>query len=35
MHAQIWFVPGQQTAPVKSYQTADGGVTWSSAPTDH
>jgi hypothetical protein len=35
MHAQIWFVPGQQTSPIKSYQTADGGVTWSPAPTDH
>jgi hypothetical protein len=35
MHAQIWFVPGQQTSPIKSYQTADGGVTWSPTPTDH
>jgi hypothetical protein len=35
MHAQIWFVPGQQTSPIKSYQTADGGVTWSPTPTEH
>jgi hypothetical protein len=35
MHAQIWFVPGQLTAAIKSYQTADGGVTWSPTPTDY
>ena len=28
-HAQISFVPDQQTGIIKSYQTADGGVTWS------
>jgi len=35
LHAQIWLAPDKQTALIKSYQTADGGVTWSSAPTDH
>jgi len=29
-HAQIWFVPNQQTGVTKIYQTADGGVTWST-----
>jgi hypothetical protein len=29
MHAQIWFVPDPQTGLIKSFQTADGGVTWS------
>jgi hypothetical protein len=29
MHAQVWFVPDPQTGFIKSYQTADGGVTWS------
>ncbi len=35
MHAWIWFVPDQQTGVIKTYQTADGGRTWFSAPTDH
>jgi hypothetical protein len=29
MHALIWFVPDPQIGFIKSYQTADGGVTWS------
>ncbi|HMD07306.1 MAG TPA: hypothetical protein VKH63_07205 [Candidatus Acidoferrum sp.] len=29
MHAWIWFVPDPQTGVIKTYQTADGGVTWS------
>jgi hypothetical protein len=29
LHAQIWFVADKQTSLMKSYQTADGGVTWS------
>ena len=29
MHAQIWFVPDQQTGVIKTYQTTDGGATWS------
>jgi photosystem II stability/assembly factor-like uncharacterized protein len=29
MHAQIWFVPDPQIGFIKSYQTADGGLTWS------
>ncbi len=33
MHAQIWFVPDQQTSVIKSYQTSDGGVTWSPLST--
>src|SRR5271157_1809282 len=28
-HAQIWFVPDQQTGVIKTYQTTDGGATWS------
>jgi hypothetical protein len=28
-HAWIWFVPDQQTGLIKTYQTTDGGVTWS------
>jgi|HubBroStandDraft_1064217.scaffolds.fasta_scaffold08312_4 hypothetical protein len=32
-HATIWFVPDPQTAVIKSYQTADGGVTWSALST--
>lgn len=28
-HAQIWFVPDQQTGVFKTYQTSDGGATWS------
>jgi hypothetical protein len=28
-HAQIWFVPDQQTGVINIYQTTDGGVTWS------
>ncbi len=35
MHAQIWFVADKQSSLMKSYQTADGGSTWSPAPTDH
>jgi hypothetical protein len=35
MHAQIWFVPDPSTGLFKTYQTVDGGVTWSPAPTDH
>jgi photosystem II stability/assembly factor-like uncharacterized protein len=31
-HAWIWFVADQQTGLVKTYQTSDGGRTWSSAP---
>jgi hypothetical protein len=34
-HAWIWFVPDQQTGLVKTYQTSDGGRTWSSAPSDN
>jgi hypothetical protein len=33
MHAQVWFVPDQQTGAIKSYQTTDGGVTWSPLST--
>jgi hypothetical protein len=33
MHAQVWFVPDQQTGVIKTYQTADGAVTWSQATT--
>jgi hypothetical protein len=29
-HAWIWFVPDQQTGFVKTYQTSDGGRTWST-----
>jgi hypothetical protein len=29
MHAWIWFVPDQQTGVIKTYQSSDGGVTWS------
>ena len=29
MHAQIWFVLDQQTGVIKTYQTTDGGATWS------
>ncbi len=35
MHAQIWFVADKQTSLMRSYQTADGGVTWSPTPSDH
>jgi hypothetical protein len=35
MHAWIWFVSDQQTGVIKTYQTADGGRTWFSTPTDH
>jgi len=35
MHAQLWFVADKQTSLMKSYQTADGGVTWSPASSDH
>jgi hypothetical protein len=35
MHAWIWFVSDQQTGAIKTYQTADGGRTWFSTPTDH
>ncbi len=31
-HATIWFVPDPQTGLVETYQTSDGGRTWSSAP---
>jgi hypothetical protein len=34
-HAWIWFVPDQQSGLVKTYQTSDGGRTWSSAPSDN
>ena len=34
-HAWIWFVPDQQAGLVKTYQTSDGGRTWSSAPSDN
>jgi hypothetical protein len=34
-HAWIWFVPDQQTGLVKTYQTSDGGRTWSPAPSDN
>ena len=33
-HVWIWFVPDVQTGVVKTYQTSDGGLTWSSAPSD-
>jgi photosystem II stability/assembly factor-like uncharacterized protein len=29
-HAWIWFVPDPQTGFVKTYQTSDGGRTWST-----
>ncbi len=29
-HAWIWFVPDVQTGFIKTYQTADGGATWTS-----
>jgi hypothetical protein len=29
MNAQIWFVSDPQTGVIKTYQTTDGGVTWS------
>jgi hypothetical protein len=29
-HAWIWFVPDQQAGLVKTYQTSDGGRTWST-----
>jgi hypothetical protein len=32
MHAWIWFVPDQNTGLIKTYQTSDGGRTWSSIP---
>jgi hypothetical protein len=32
-HAQISFASGQQPAVIKSYQTTDGGVTWSALST--
>lgn len=35
MHAWIWFVPDPPTGVLKTYQTADGGHTWFSVPTDH
>lgn len=35
MHAWIWFVPDPPTGVIKTYQTADGGRTWFSVPTDH
>jgi hypothetical protein len=31
-HAQISFVSGQQTGQIKTYETADGGATWSPVP---
>lgn len=34
-HACIWFVPDQQTGLIKTYQTSDGGRTWSPAPSDN
>ena len=33
-HVWIWFVPDVQTGVVKTYQSSDGGLTWSSAPSD-
>ncbi|MHB8499445.1 MAG: WD40/YVTN/BNR-like repeat-containing protein [Candidatus Acidiferrales bacterium] len=32
LHASIWFVADLQTGLVKTYQTTDGGATWSAAP---
>ncbi|MGB9463903.1 MAG: hypothetical protein WBR10_02215 [Candidatus Acidiferrum sp.] len=32
-HAWIWFVPDQATGLAKTYQTTDGGVTWSPLPS--
>lgn len=32
LHAWISFVPEQQPGTVKTFQTSDGGATWSSAP---
>lgn len=31
-HAWIWFVPDLQTGLIKTFQTTDGGATWSPAP---
>ena len=31
-HASIWFVADPQTAVIKTYETADGGATWSAVP---
>jgi hypothetical protein len=32
MHASIWFVTDPETGLVKTYQTTDGGATWSLVP---
>ncbi|MGB2671030.1 MAG: hypothetical protein WA621_11405 [Candidatus Acidiferrum sp.] len=31
-HASIWFVPDPQTGVLKTYETEDGGATWSAVP---
>jgi len=32
LHAWIWFVPDLQTRLIRTFQTSDGGCTWSPAP---
>ena len=32
MNAKIWFVPDEQTHATRTYQTTDGGATWSIVP---
>ena len=31
-HASVWFVADPQTGLIKTYETADGGATWSAVP---